>query len=157
MKNNHWIYIVLVGIFTLFVGAVSVASAQPEVAQSFANSCPTILGTTPTPKPEIRNPKFETQPANSQPVNPPTQPTGDVLACIRSIEGGYTSVNPAGYYGAYQFAQGTWNSTASAAGRADLIGKNPAEVAPADQDAMALALIARRGLSPWPTPNRVCR
>jgi hypothetical protein len=81
----------------------------------------------------------------------------ETLACIRSIEGGYTSVNPSGYYGAYQFAQGTWNSTASGAGRSDLVGVNPATASPADQDEMARQLIARRGLQPWPTPNRVCR
>ena len=31
-----------------------------------------------------------------------------LLARLRSCEGGYTSVNPIGYYGAYQFDIGTW-------------------------------------------------
>lgn len=79
-----------------------------------------------------------------------------VLACIRKYEGGYTSVNAAGYYGAYQFAQGTWNSTAAASGRGDLVGLNPATVSPPDQDQMARELIGRRGLQPWPTPHRMC-
>lgn len=141
MKKYQWTYLaIFVAIFTLFVGAAQAASVDiPD--ESYANSCPTILGTTLAPNV-----------ARKSAVGPE-----DILACIRSYEGGYTSVNPAGYYGAYQFTQGTWNSTASAAGRADLVGKNPAEVAPADQDAMAQALIARHGLSPWPTPNRMCQ
>ena len=116
---------------------------------------------TETPTPTLSPKPFPLHPNTPTSQNPPNPPTPSnmaaTLACIRSIEGGYTSVNPAGYYGAYQFAQGTWNSTASAAGRPDLVGVNPATVSPADQDAMAVNLISRRGLAPWPTPNRVCR
>jgi Transglycosylase-like domain len=47
--------------------------------------------------------------------------------------GSYTAVNPAGYYGAYQFDQGTWDAYAPAGYE----GVNPAEAPPAVQDAAA--------------------
>lgn len=52
-------------------------------------------------------------------------------------------------YGAYQFTQGTWNSTAANAGRSDLVGVNPAHASPGDQDAMARQLLNDRGTEPW--------
>lgn len=87
---------------------------------------------------------------------PPTTVGGDaderaVLACIRARESGgnYSAVNPAGYYGAYQFAPSTWNGAASHAGRVDLVGVRPDRVAPADQDFVALHLLRWQGLAPW--------
>jgi hypothetical protein len=77
---------------------------------------------------------------------------GGVLACIRHREsrGNYGVVNPrSGTAGAYQFMPGTWNNTARSAGRADLVGVNPANASPADQDAMAQHLLATQGLAPW--------
>jgi muramidase (phage lysozyme) len=53
------------------------------------------------------------------------------------------------YRGAYQFMQSTWNNAAGIAGRSDLVGKLPNLVAPADQDAVALALYRAAGSSPW--------
>jgi hypothetical protein len=78
----------------------------------------------------------------------------DALACIRAHEsdsaGGYQAVSSGGTYrGAYQFVQGTWDNTAAAAGRSDLVGADPATVAPADQDAMASSLYSTAGSSPW--------
>ena len=44
-------------------------------------------------------------------------------------------MSPGGTYrGAYQFDRSTWNSAARLAGRDDLVGVDPAAVAPADQD-----------------------
>jgi hypothetical protein len=64
----------------------------------------------------------------------------------------YQAVSPNGlYYGAYQFGQPTWDETARAAGRGDLVGMRPSQASPADQDAMAVALYQRRGSSPWPS------
>ena len=50
--------------------------------------------------------------------------------------GSYTAVNPAGYYGAYQFDQSTWDAYAPSGYQ----GVNPAEAPPAVQDATAAAV-----------------
>ena len=74
------------------------------------------------------------------------------LASIRNCESGgnYRAVSANGRYrGAYQFNQQTWNSVASRH-YPHLVGKDPARVAPFQQDAMALALISERGFSAWP-------
>ena len=44
---------------------------------------------------------------------------------------------------------GTWNSIAASTGRGDLVGLDPAQAAPGDQDAMAQALYAQQGAAPW--------
>ena len=46
---------------------------------------------------------------------------------------------------------GTWNSIAASSGRSDLVGVDPAQASPADQDAMAQALYAQQGAAPWVT------
>ena len=78
--------------------------------------------------------------------------SGNALDCIRHREsrGQYDVVNgSSGAAGAYQFMPGTWNTNAAAAGRTDLVGVNPADASPADQDAMAQHLLATQGLRPW--------
>lgn len=50
--------------------------------------------------------------------------------------GDYGAVNPAGYYGAYQFDQGTWDAYAPDG----YAGTNPAEAPPEVQDAAAAAV-----------------
>ena len=50
--------------------------------------------------------------------------------------GDYGAVNPAGYYGAYQFDQGTWDAYAPAG----YAGTNPASAPPEVQDAAAAAV-----------------
>ena len=75
-----------------------------------------------------------------------------MLDCIRHREsrGQYDVVNSSsGAAGAYQFMPGTWNTNAASAGRPDLVGVNPANASPADQDAMAQHLLATQGLGPW--------
>ena len=92
-----------------------------------------------------------------------TQPFGGfgslsaAFAAIRKCEssGNYRAINAAGYYGAYQFHPGTWNGTAQRAGRGDLVGVRPDRAAPADQDAMALALYQRSGWAPWGCARKV--
>lgn len=77
---------------------------------------------------------------------------GDVLECIKHREsrGQYNVVNSSsGAAGAYQFMPGTWDNNARSAGRTDLVGVNPANANPADQDAMAHHLLATQGLGPW--------
>jgi len=78
---------------------------------------------------------------------------GDFLSCVRQRESGgnYGIYNAggSGAAGAYQFLPGTWNSIASSVGRGDLVGVDPAQASPADQDAMAQALYAQQGAAPW--------
>lgn len=92
------------------------------------------------------------------PVLPPG-PSAAAWAALRDCEAGgdYTITNPSGKYrGAYQFDRSTWNSVAE---RHDpqLVGVDPAAAAPADQDAMALALYHERGSRPWPNCGRHLR
>jgi hypothetical protein len=81
--------------------------------------------------------------------------SGDAfLRCTRGHEsdtsGGYHAVSPGGTYrGAYQFLQSTWNNVARAAGRPDLVGVDPAQASPADQDQLALFLYHQQGAGPW--------
>ena len=64
--------------------------------------------------------------------------------------GNYQAENPEGpYYGAYQFLQSTWNSTANHAGRGELIGVVPSTASEYDQDDMAWALYEWQGKTPW--------
>jgi muramidase (phage lysozyme) len=78
---------------------------------------------------------------------------GDFLACVRQRESGgnYGIYNAggSGAAGAYQFMPGTWNSIAASSGRGDLVGLDPAQASPSDQDAMAQALYAQQGAGPW--------
>jgi soluble lytic murein transglycosylase-like protein len=78
---------------------------------------------------------------------------GDFLSCVRQRESGgnYGIYNQggSGAAGAYQFMPGTWNSIARSSGRGDLVGVDPAQAAPADQDSMAQALYAQQGAAPW--------
>ncbi len=66
------------------------------------------------------------------------------LDAIASCESGGdpAAVNAAGYYGKYQFDEGTWASVGGSG--------NPAEASEAEQDMRASMLYARAGSSPWP-------
>lgn len=63
------------------------------------------------------------------------------LSALRQCEAGgsYTRNSGNGFYGAYQFMQGTWDRIAPKIGRADLVGVVPSSASPADQDAMIIA------------------
>jgi hypothetical protein len=91
--------------------------------------------------------------ASPSPVYSSGASNGDFLACVRQRESGgdYSVYNAggSGAAGAYQFLPGTWNSIAAAVGRTDLVGVDPAQASPADQDAMAAALYAQQGSAPW--------
>jgi hypothetical protein len=71
-----------------------------------------------------------------------------MLAELRQCEAGgrYNANTGNGYYGAYQFNQGTWNGVGGT-GRPD-------QAAPEVQDEMATRLYERRGWSPWPSCSR---
>ncbi len=92
------------------------------------------------------------------PARPPG-PSSTDWAELRACESGgdYSIVSASGRYrGAYQFNRSTWDVVA---GRhaPELVGVDPAAAAPADQDAMARALFADRGASPWPHCGRHLR
>ena len=74
---------------------------------------------------------------------------GGFLSCVRNRESGgnYGIYNSggSGAAGAYQFLPGTWNSIAASIGRGDLVGVDPAQAAPADQDAMAAGALRAAG------------
>ncbi len=74
--------------------------------------------------------------------------SGGLFASIRQRESGgnYATNTGNGYYGAYQFDLGTWRGV----GGTGL----PSDASPAEQDARAAALYARRGCSPWPNTCR---
>lgn len=78
----------------------------------------------------------------------------DIRACESTDD--YGAVSPSGRYrGGYQFSRGTWDWTATTfAGRPDLVGADPASAAPADQDAMAVALYVAEGPGHWPVCGR---
>jgi hypothetical protein len=81
---------------------------------------------------------------------------GGGWAALRRCESGgnYGAVSANGTYrGAYQFSRSTWNSVASRS-HPHLVGVDPAAAAPADQDAMALALYRSSGARPWPHCGR---
>ncbi len=71
---------------------------------------------------------------------PPTglETAGAPTSARRQCESGgdYGAVNPAGYYGAYQFDQGTWDAYAPDG----YAGSNPASAPPEVQDAAAAAV-----------------
>lgn len=74
-----------------------------------------------------------------------------ILSCIRYAESrdDYGITNSAGASGAYQFLQGTWDSTALHAGWPWLVGRLPASLDVETQDFMALHLMNWQGLAPW--------
>jgi hypothetical protein len=82
--------------------------------------------------------------------------SGAQLEQLRTCEAGgdYAAASSGGRYrGAYQFSQSTWDAVA---GRnyGWLVGSDPAAVDPWWQDAMARALFAERGPTPWPVCGR---
>lgn len=91
-----------------------------------------------------------TRPAVTLPA--PSQSDAEFLSCVRWREsrGDYTAVDPSGQFmGAYQIYQGGWDSVAAAIGRHDLVGVAPNHASPADQDLVAVAMLARSGRAPW--------
>ena len=73
-----------------------------------------------------------------------SSPWQGVLAALRSCEssGDYTADTGNGYYGAYQFEIGTWQSLGYSG--------YPHEASPAVQDQAVARLYAARGWTPWP-------
>ena len=88
-----------------------------------------------------------------------TGPTEEQWEALRQCEstGNYSavSISPAARYrGAYQFSRSTWDWVAPQIGADYLVGVDPAEASPADQDRMALALWEINGWAPWPACSK---
>lgn len=81
------------------------------------------------------------------------------LVCTRSHESsptppwhddGYDAISPNRlWYGAYQFALGTWDNTARHAGLPHLVGTRPDQASMFDQDRLAWELYQWQGADPW--------
>ena len=87
---------------------------------------------------------------------PTGSPTPDQWHALRDCESNnnYRAVSPTGRYrGAYQFSISTWDWLASSR-YPELVGVDPIDASPADQDRMAYALYALNGASPWPHCGR---
>jgi hypothetical protein len=86
----------------------------------------------------------ETDSTAEAPAEAPAASTGGALSATAQCESGgdYSAVNPAGYYGAYQFDQQTWDAYAPQG----YAGTNPASAPPAVQDAAA----ANVDYNAWP-------
>lgn len=87
-------------------------------------------------------------------------PTEEQWEALRQCEssGNYRAVSiaPAGRYrGAYQFAPSTWDWVAPQIGADHLVGVDPAEASPEDQDRMAKALWKINGWAPWPACSKM--
>jgi hypothetical protein len=83
---------------------------------------------------------------------PADEPTSGQWLRLRQCESGnnYQSVSGGGRFrGAYQFSQSTWDWVAAQVAP-QLVGVDPIEASPGDQDNMALNLFHMRGASQWP-------
>lgn len=99
------------------------------------------------------------KPSGSQDHPTPGAQVVETLACIRSYEqgaAGYQTNTGNGHFGAYQFAQSTWDGAVARAGYPEWSGRRASDAPPHVQDAAAAQLLSERGLQPWPTPNRLC-
>ena len=111
----------------------------------------TNSGGTPPPSTSTTTPGPVVTPPPPPPPGTNPHHSDPFLSCVRQREshGFYGAVNPAGYYGAYQFSPSTWNVSASHAGRPDLIGVRPDRAAAWDQDQLAWSLYQWQGAGPW--------
>ena len=124
--------------------------ALPKTLSATANSDAFAAPTAPAPAPLAATvASAPAAPSNDGRVSP--HHNDPFLVCTRAHEsnGQYGVVSSAGYYGAYQFAPSTWDTTAVHAGRDNLIGVLPSRASPYDQDEMAWTLYQWQGNSPW--------
>lgn len=131
------------------------AAAARAAARTSATSAPSARTTAPQRAVPASAPTSAPSPTSAPGPSPAF--SGDIhdqpfLVCTRTREshGDYSVVNPAGpWYGAYQFAQSTWDSVANHIGRLDLIGVPPNRASVGDQDGIAWALYQWQGNGPW--------
>jgi hypothetical protein len=99
-----------------------------------------VVASTDRMEASLNPPEPATSATSTTTTAPTTSYTGGSAASFATAQcesgGDYTAVNPAGYYGGYQFDQGTWDAYAPAGYQ----GVNPAEAPPAVQDAAAASV-----------------
>ena len=126
------------------VATAGAAAPEPGAPQRRValGRCQDRDGLVKVPKPE---PKKPDAPAIPQPENGMIEGVSlSTLNTIAACESGGdpTAVNAAGYYGKYQFDEGTWAAVGGSG--------NPAEAPEAEQDYRAALLYSQSGSSPWP-------
>ncbi len=142
------------------LNALAAARAPEPTAEATPAPTPAPVPTAapaPTPEPTPEPTPAPTAAPAPEPVEEPpaaapvSGPSGDQWAALRACEsGGNYSVDTGnGYFGAYQFAPATWDWIASIADPS-LVGVLPHLAAPAQQDAMAVALFQISGPGSWP-------
>ncbi|MSZ89116.1 MAG: hypothetical protein F2585_07200 [Actinobacteria bacterium] len=136
----------------------STAAAPASVVLETTTVPPATVPAVPVPTTSaprvVQAPPTTAAPVYLPPPPPPIINSSDAafMACVREREshGDYTAVDPSGQFmGAYQIYQGGWDSIAGSMGRGDLVGVRPHQASPADQDAVAYAMLAKLGRSPW--------
>lgn len=160
------------------IGAVSaVASAakeplDPPLAAARAHSAPTVKSRPWVSAwwPDFTKAKPKSKAHVVAVTPPPADPGRDFLkvlavihddpylSCVRGREsGGEYGINTGnGYYGAYQFAPGTWVSAALHAGLPGLASQVASAAAPPDQDLVAWVLYQWQGRAPWAGGRYTC-
>ena len=143
--------------------AAELSAQQAAAAAAAQRSTTTSPGGTTSGGSSTSNAASTSAPSSSAPTKPVAPPgysgtpgvhpqhDDPVLSCIRARESGgnYAIVSRDGYLGAYQFAQSTWNISASRAGMSGLVGVPANQASQYDQDAVAWALLQAQGLGPW--------
>ncbi len=114
--------------------------------QLVPGGCPGTTQPTPDPTPEPT--PEETTSAVELPEGTTAQQWEQLRRCTSNDN--YQYSNPNGInFGAYEFRQPTWDDLARLHDP-ELVGVNPRDADPADQDRMAYALYEERGWQPWP-------
>ncbi len=121
------------------------AARQAEAARKAAAAAAAKKATTTTAKPI---PKTTTTARKATSGEPTAAQWHTLRQCESSNN--YQSVSAGGRFrGAYQFAPSTWDWVAAQVAP-QLVGVDPAEASPGDQDNMALNLYRMRGAGQWP-------
>ena len=132
-------------------------------AEELANQARTTTSTTTAPPttqpPPTTEPATTTEPPTSTTEDPAIEhpiPAGTTEAqwhALRQCEStqNYRAISVSGRYrGAYQFSIRTWDWVAGKH-YPDLVGVDPIDASPSDQDKMAYKLYEINGWDPWPT------
>lgn len=124
------------------------AAKKAEAARQAAAAAAAKKATTTT--------KAPAKPATTAAPRSSGEPSADAWAKLRNCESGgnYQALSAGGRFrGAYQFSQGTWDWVAGQVAP-QLVGVDPIDAAPGDQDNMALNLYRMRGAGQWPVCGR---
>ena len=132
-------------------GDETTTTTTTTTAATTTTTEPTFTVVTPSLPPTIELPPPVTT-SIPQPQDLPGFPSQEQWVAFRECQTGsdYTAVSPSSTnFGAYQFRVATWDELA-ARRYPELVGINPAEATPADQDRMGYALWEEHGISRWP-------